>query len=112
MADLVTAVSADEFDSAHEFVKSVLTERSPDLDLSTGSPLEGLVTENEAHMVALEQARMDALSQSFSLKAISDNIVTVDDDHVDSLLSNYFITREDSTNASGHPSPVPDSCRV
>ncbi len=109
MADLVVSVSADEFDSAHEFVKGVLVERSPDVDISTGSPLEGLMTENEAHLAALEQARMDALSQSFSLKAIVDNIVTVDDDHVDSLLSNYFITRTDATNATGPVKIVTDT---
>ncbi len=109
MADLVVPVSADEFDSAHEFVKSVLTERSPDADLSTGSPLEGLMTENEAHMVALEQARMDALSQSFSLKAISDNIVTVEDAQVDSLLSNYFITRTDASTATGPVKIITDT---
>lgn len=102
MADeLTTPVSADDFDTAHEFVKNVLIQKDPALDLSTGSALDGLLVENEAQMAAVHNGRLTQLSESFSLAAIAANIAVVTDADVDSLVSNYFITRKGDTAASG-----------
>lgn len=101
MVDFVNDVSAVEFDSGHEFVKDVLTTKNPSLDLSNGSALDGLLVENEAHLAAIHQSRLDQLANASSLKAIADNLTSVTDEDVDTLVSNYGITRHSATNASG-----------
>ncbi len=101
MTDFVNTVSATEFDSGHEFVKGVLIERDPALDLSSGSALDGLLVEQEAHLAALHQSRLDQLANASSLQAIVDGLVTVADADVDKLVSNYGITRQGDTAASG-----------
>jgi uncharacterized phage protein gp47/JayE len=101
MTDLVTSVSLTELDSNRELVKSILVESKPNLDVSPGSALDGLLVEPEALLAAGHQARLVSLSNSMSLQAISDNIVTVTDEEVDRLVSNYFIVRRDATAASG-----------
>ena len=103
MSDLTdpAAVSAEEFTNAKELIISILGDRDPDIDLSDGSALVGLVVENEAYMGAIHGANYDTLNKSFSLQAIADNIVDVDDTFVDSLVSNYFITRREASPASG-----------
>jgi hypothetical protein len=52
-------------------------------------------------MVAIEQARMDQLEETFSLQAIVANEITVPDYYVDSLVSNYFLTRGAAGYATG-----------
>ena len=102
MSDLTNVeVSLEEFQTNKEVVIDVLQQRDPDLDLSDGSALTGLVIENEAQMAAVHSGNYDRLNKSFSLQAISENLVDVDDDFVDSLVSNYFITRRDATPATG-----------
>jgi hypothetical protein len=104
VVDLTTPtppISSDEFDSARQFVDAVLLAHNPALDLSSGSALEGLMVDGEAYMVAIEQARMDQLEAALSLQSIVSGTVTVDDSYVDSLVSNYFITRNQATNGTG-----------
>jgi hypothetical protein len=101
MSDLTAPISAEEFSNAKALVIDVLAERDPTIDLTDGSAVVGLVVENEAHMTAVHVANYDALNKSFSLKAIADNLIDVDDALVDSLVSNYFITRRDASPASG-----------
>lgn len=101
MTVLTAPISAETFQAAKEFVKAVLIERDPTLDLADGSAISGLVVENEAQMAAVHDANFDALNKSFSLQAIADNLVDVDDAKVDSLISNYYITRRQASPASG-----------
>ncbi len=101
MVDFVNSISATEFDTGHEFVKGVLVEKDPSLDLSSGSALDGLMVENEAHLSAIHQSRLDQLANASSLAAITANLTNVTDADVDTLVSNYGITRESATNAAG-----------
>lgn len=101
MSQLTAPISAAEFRNGKALVRDVLTERRPDIDLSDGSALMGLLVENEAFMAAAHSANYDRLQKSFSLKAIADNLVDVDDSLVDSLVSNYFIERREASPASG-----------
>jgi hypothetical protein len=101
MVDFINSISATEFDTGHEFVKGVLIEKNPSLDLSSGSALDGLMVENEAHLSAIHQSRLDQLANASSLAAIAANLTNVTDADVDTLVSNYGITRESATNASG-----------
>lgn len=100
-AALTDPISADEFQNNKDVVVATLAARDPTLDLSDGSAVVGLVVENEAQMAAQHTARYNALNLSFSLAAIAANLSTVDDAHVDSLISNYFLTRRQAAAASG-----------
>lgn len=102
MADeLIVPISLTELETNRELVKTVLAEEKPDLDLSPGSALDGLLVEPEAIMAAGHQARLVQLSNSMSLAAIAENLVTVSDEDVDRLVSNYFITRRGDSAAAG-----------
>ena len=98
---LTAPISAEEFTNNKAVVVATLAEKDPTLDLSDGSAVIGLVVENEAQLAAAHTARYETLNQSFSLAAIAANIVTVDPAHVDSLISNYFLTRRQASPASG-----------
>lgn len=98
---LTDPISADEFANNKAVVIATLAEKDPTLDLSDGSAVVGLVVENEAQLAAAHAARYNTLNLSFSLAAIAANITTVDDAHVDSLISNYFLTRRQAAAANG-----------
>jgi len=98
---LTDPISAEEFTNNKAVVLATLAARDPTLDLSDGSAVVGLVVENEAHMAAAHTARYNALNLSFSLAAIAANLADVDDAHVDSLISNYFLTRRQASAAAG-----------
>ena len=100
-AELTAPISAQEYASYKAQILATLAEMDPTLDLSMGSAMVGLVVENEAQLAAAQGARYDALNLSFSLAAIAANLATVDDAHVDSVISNYFITRKVASAASG-----------
>jgi hypothetical protein len=97
----VPAISQTQYTSALQFVVQALQAYNASLDLSVGTALEGLLCENQAYMVAVEQARMDQLEETFSLQAIVANETTVPNSYVDSLVSNYFLVRGAAGYASG-----------
>jgi hypothetical protein len=98
---LTDPISAEEFTNNKAVIIATLAAKDPTLDLSDGSAVVGLVVENEAQLAAAHAARYNALNLSFSLAAIAANLTTVDDAHVDSLISNYFLTRRQASAASG-----------
>ncbi len=101
MTDLIPAASATDFDSAREFIKTVLRSRSPQLDLTPGSALEALMVDPEAYLASFHLARSEQLELSSSLAAITAGLVSVTDESVDRLVSNYYLVRRGDSLAGG-----------
>lgn len=105
---IIPTISDDDFATASALVIDILSQQSPALNLTPGSALDGLVVTNEARLAAVHTADLTNLSNSFSLAAIAANIATVTDAQVDSLISDYFITRTVASPASGPVEVIAD----
>jgi len=86
---------------ARESVTSVMSEKYPNSKWEAGDQLEGVVVEPVAFGYAFNEERLDKQEASFSLAAIEADPTLADDDMVDSIMSNYFIERQQATVSFG-----------
>ncbi len=100
-----TSISASltqaDLDAARTANRAILQERFPTYDLSVGGSVDGLLVDGLSTITARNDKDVDTAYLYQQLKAISDGTVTVDDEDVDRLMANYFITRRAATFASG-----------
>lgn len=105
MADL-SITSINDLDSsaiaqAENFLKTFLAAEYPSMDLTEGRVLRDLLIRPAAIFHVLNNANLDIERRSHSLQAINEDPALADDAIVDSVLSNFLITRSVGTKATG-----------
>jgi len=101
MTTLTTSVTAGEYTTQAEFVRSVILEREPTAPVQPGAPLDALVIQNQAYLAQLHSDRLSEVSAASSLQAIVEGLAVVSDADVDKKVGDYFITRTPAVRASG-----------
>lgn len=105
MADLsitsINDLNSDDIAQAENFLKTFLAEEYPSMDLSEGRVLRDLLIRPAAIFHVLNNANLDVERRSHSLQAINADPALADDAIVDSVLSNFLITRSVGTKATG-----------
>jgi len=84
-----------------QLLTTLLSELFPELDLGKGGILQQLLMYPNALFDTMNRDEVDAMRRSMSLQEINDDPTLADEDIVDSLMSNYFITRTAATAATG-----------
>lgn len=108
---MTTSLSINDLDptqvaAAETYLASFLQEEYPSMDLTPGRVLRELLIRPAALFHVLNQTNMDRLRQSMSMLAIEADPTLADADTVDAVLSNYRITRQAGTAASGYVSLI------
>jgi uncharacterized phage protein gp47/JayE len=101
MAISIEGLDADAIDQIEEQLVDAIKADYPSMDLGKGRVLRELLIRPAAIFHVERQTDIDNLRQSMSLKAIEEDPSLADDDVVDGVLSNYRISREEGTKASG-----------
>lgn len=81
--------------------RAILQERFPDLDLSVGGPVDSTLVDGNVAVTARNQVDVDTAYVYQQLQAISLGEVEVEDEVLDQLMANYFLTRQSAIVASG-----------
>ena len=102
MADLTLSdINQDDFDSAEAIIVALTRTEYPNLDLRRGTVLRDLLVRPAAAYTALDEKRMDELRAKQSLISLQENEATVDPDDVNAILSNFNMTRNVGSMATG-----------
>lgn len=101
MVKISEDITQEDIDQATTENRAVLQERFPDLDISVGGVIDSLLVDGNVAITAQNDADVDQALLVTQLKAISEGTVTVDDDSLDDLMANYFITRREDVPATG-----------
>ncbi len=88
-------------DQAEDFLVNWLKAEYPSMDLVEGRVLRDLLIRPAALFHVLNQTDIEQLRQSMSLAAIEANPELADPDTVDAVLSNFLVTRNPGTKATG-----------
>ena len=98
-----TVVTAEE-----ERLVEMLLEELPSLDLNPGRVLRALLIRPAALFAALNNLNVNKLQRSQSLLEVEEDPALADTTTVDAILSNFLLSRESGTKASGQISIVVD----
>lgn len=96
----VADLTATEVNELHAFLTQLVSESNPSVDVKRGV-IHDLVLHLSAVLGSAQKRNIDLLRQSYSVKALTDDALSADEDIIDNLLSNYRITRKDGTAAAG-----------
>jgi hypothetical protein len=88
--------TADEIQQAELLALQILTTQYPDMDLRQGTGLRDLVLRPNAFMLALVKKGLDYYFAQNTISGMTDD---TDEDILDSILSNWFLTRNLGTYA-------------
>lgn len=100
MADIV--ITEADRQKAEDFLEEFLTEQMPDTNLSKGSSIRDLLVGGMSLVTAYYQAQVDDILRRQSLSRVTEITDQTDQDEaVDALLSNLFITRNSGRSSSG-----------
>lgn len=88
-------------DSARETIRALLIETDPDLDISVGGVVDSVIVEGNVDVAVQNQANVDSAYLLQQMQAIADGTATITDEQMDSLASNYYITRKVDDPAHG-----------
>lgn len=94
-------LSESQVEASKAILRQMLAEEHPDLDFSDGTVNQQIILQPNAEIAASQQEFVDRLMQSNSLEVVTDNPSDADDDTFDLLASNYLITRNAGTAATG-----------
>lgn len=100
-----------EVEAAHDIIAQLVKENNPAIDTKRGV-IHDLVVHFSALLGAAKDKEIDRLRRSMSLKTILEDPTLADTDIVDSVLSNYRITRSSSSEATGAVTIVVSSLRA
>lgn len=103
-----TVTTADR-DSARETIRALLIETNPALDISVGGVVDSVIVEGNVDVAVQNQANVDSAYLLQQMQAIANGTVTITDEQMDSLASNYFITRKQNVPATGDVSFIVQS---
>lgn len=103
MADVnsLDELDAEQVAQADEFLKTILQQEFPSLDLTLGRVNRELLVKPASLLRVLEREDLDRERRSHSLLEISEDPDLADDDIVDGVLSNLRITRDPGEKSSG-----------
>lgn len=104
----LSALDVTEVQTNMDALQALVQELNPDIDLKRGV-LHDLLLYLSAVLATSNQENIDLVRQSSSLQAISEDPELADDDVLDRLASNYLITRNEGTEASGSIAIVIDT---
>ena len=104
----LTELTADEVATQRDLLVTQIQELYPALDLRSGAAHDTIL-ELYSVLQAVAARNFDRLRQSLSLLLITRDPTLADDDIVDATLSNYLITRQPGTAASGDITIVVDA---
>jgi uncharacterized phage protein gp47/JayE len=99
---LETNITQDQLATSRETLRAVLQENDPTLDLSTGGVVDSLLVDGNALAAANSSVEANNIVLSTQLKAIAEGTVTISDEDMDTLMSNYYIVRKEATPATGY----------
>jgi len=102
MTEISANITQSDIDAARTVNRSVLQERFPDLDLSTGGVIDSLIVDGNISITAQNDANVEQAYLFQQLQQIANGTVTADDADVDRLMANYFLTREEDVPAYGN----------
>lgn len=102
MSDIDQDVTQADIDQATEQNRAILQERFPDLDISVGGPVDSVLVDGNAVITAQNNANVDEALLVTQLQAIAEGTVTIDDEDMDRLMANYFLTRQEAIPATGN----------
>lgn len=94
-------VEQTDIDDAVTANRAILQERFPDLDISVGGPIDGLLVDGLSIVTARNDADVDTAYLKQQLQAIADGTVTVTDDEMDQIAAGYFVERRNDIPATG-----------
>jgi len=98
----INELSDESVQQAEDFLTDFLQAQFPSLDLTEGRVLRNLLIRPAAIFHALNQDNFDKLRRSQSIVAIEEDPTLSDPSYVDAVLSNYRITRNPGSTASGY----------
>lgn len=101
MTEINATVTTADRDAARTAIRAILQETQPTLDLSIGGVVDSVIVEGNVDITAQQDANVDAAYLQQQMQAIANGEVEISDEQMDSLASNYFITREEDVPASG-----------
>lgn len=94
-------IPASAIEQAEEYLRQLLNEEYPSLDLTENRVLYENLIRPAAILHAINRADIDVLLRSFSPLAIAEDPTLADDDMVDSVFSNYGVSRFEGQKATG-----------
>lgn len=97
----INDLDADAVAQAEDFLVNWLKAEYPSMDLVEGRVLRDLLIRPAALFHVLNQTDITQLRESMSLAAIEANPDLADPDVVDAVLSNFLVTRNEGTKATG-----------
>ncbi len=100
-SNISDSLTEEQLAAATTANRAILQERFPDLDLSVGGPVDSTLVDGNVAVTARNQVDVDTAYLYQQLQAISLGEVTVDDDTLDQLMANYFLTRREEIVATG-----------
>lgn len=107
MADLtLDDLDPDEVLQAESFLTTFLKEQFPSMDLSEGRVLRELLIRPAALFHVYNQTELSRLRRSMSIQAIEEDPTLADDAQVNAVLSNFKLTRNAGTKATGQVTVV------
>lgn len=95
-----TVTTADR-DTARETIRALLLETNPALDISVGGVVDSVIVEGNVDVAVQNQANVNSAYLLQQMQAIANGTVTITDEQMDSLASNYYITRRQDDPAHG-----------
>lgn len=95
------SITQADLDTAKDANRAILQERFPSYDLSIGGAVDSLLVDGTSVITARNDADVDRVYLYQQLQAIAEGTVTVDDEDVDRLMANYYLTRREDTPATG-----------
>jgi hypothetical protein len=96
-----TTVTTEDRDTARTTIRAILTESQPDLDISTGGVVDSVIVEGNVDVAVQNKANVDSAYLLQQMQAIANGTVTISDEQMDSLASNYYVTRYTDDPAHG-----------
>jgi hypothetical protein len=94
-------ITQEDIDQATTQNRAILQERFPELDISVGGAVDSLLVDGNVAITAQNDANVDQIQLFSQLQAIAEGTVTIDDEDLDRLMANYFLTRREDTLATG-----------
>ena len=97
-----TSFSTDDILAAETLIGQYVSDRFPSIDVTPGTTIYDLVIRPAAIVYLTNRAQLTALAATNSILGIQNNPSLASDQVLDSILSNFLITRNPGTNVTGN----------
>jgi hypothetical protein len=97
----LSELTDEQVDSRKDILRDMLETEFPDINFDEGTVNQQIILQPNAEIDALQRLTIDRLRRSNSLNAISEDPALADDELVDNVFSNFFVTRREGTTVTG-----------